>query len=138
MCIRDRYSTDEESKLRGGDLRYFTIDSKDLPAPLVKAAFALAQTGDVSTTVDGGNGLFYVIKQTGRKRAITRTFDDAKPQIRNKLYRDKRVGAQDGFVAGLRAAAKVQINEANLAKVRIDTTTPEPDDGHGHDMPGNR
>jgi peptidyl-prolyl cis-trans isomerase C len=133
-----KYSTDEESKLRGGDLRYFTIDSKDLPAPLVKAAFALAQTGDVSTTVDGGNGLFYVIKQTGRKRAITRTFDDAKPQIRNKLYRDKRVGAQDGFVAGLRAAAKVQINEANLAKVRIDTTTPEPDDGHGHDMPGNR
>src|SRR5512140_665852 len=36
-----KYTADEETKLRGGDLRYFDMTTKDLPAPVVKAAFAL-------------------------------------------------------------------------------------------------
>src|SRR5256885_164302 len=36
-----KYSQDEETKLRGGDLRYFDAATKDLPAPVVKGAFAL-------------------------------------------------------------------------------------------------
>jgi peptidyl-prolyl cis-trans isomerase C len=43
-----KYSSDEETKLRGGDLRYFDAQSKDLPAAVVKATFALVNTGDVS------------------------------------------------------------------------------------------
>lgn len=128
-----KYSTDEETKLRGGDLRYFEAANKELPAPVVKAAFTLIQTGDVSQTVDAGNGTFYVLKQTGRRKAMTKAFEDAKPAIRNKLFRDSRMKAQKDFVDGLKTAAKVEINEANLAKVRIDTSTAV-DDGHGHDL----
>lgn len=124
--LLNKHSADDEGKLRGGDLRYFTVDSKDVPAPVVAAAFALAQTGDVSDAIDGGDGNFYVLKQTGRKRAITRSFDEAKPQIRNTLYRDRRVVAQDNFVAALRAASKVDVNEANLAKVKVETSPPPP------------
>ena len=126
-----KYSTDEETKLRGGDLRYFDAANKELPANVVKAAFTLIQTGDVSQTVDAGNGTFYVLKQTGRRKAMTKAFEDAKPAIRNKLFRDSRMKAQKDFVDGLKAAAKVEINEANLARVRIDTSTAV-DDGHGH------
>nr|HEX4313044.1 peptidyl-prolyl cis-trans isomerase [Kofleriaceae bacterium] len=129
----NKYSQDDETKLRGGDLRYFDAQSKELPAPVVKAAFALANTGDVSAVVDAGNGSFYILKQTGKQHATTRSFEDAKPQIRNKLFRDKRLQAQKDFVDGLRAQAKIEINEANLAKVRIDTSAV--DDGHGHDLP---
>ncbi len=125
-----KYSADEETKLRGGDLRYMDATTKDVPANVVKAAFTLYNTGDVSTTVDAGNGTFYVLKQTGRRRSVTKTFDDAKPQIRNKLFRDKRLQAQKDFVDGLRAKSKIEINEANLAKVRIDTSQAV-DDGHG-------
>ena len=128
-----KYSTDEETKLRGGDLRYFDAANKELPANVVKAAFTLIQTGDVSQTVDAGNGTFYVLKQTGRRKAMTKAFEDAKPAIRNKLFRDSRMKAQKDFVDGLKTAAKVEINEANLAKVRIDTSTAV-DDGHGHDL----
>ena len=128
-----KYSTDEETKLRGGDLRYFDATSKELPANVVKAAFGLIQTGDVSTAVDAGNGTFYVLKQTGRRKAMTKSFEDAKPAIRNKLFRDSRMKAQKDFVDGLKASAKVEINEANLARVRIDTSTAV-DDGHGHDL----
>jgi hypothetical protein len=128
-----KYSQDEDTKLRGGDLRYFDASTKDVPAKVAQAAFALVNTGDVSQAVDAGNGTFYVLKQTGRRKAMTKAFDDAKPQIRNKLFREKRLKAQSGFVDGLRAKAKVEINEANLAKVRIDTSAAY-DDGHGHDL----
>jgi peptidyl-prolyl cis-trans isomerase C len=129
-----RYSQDEDSKLRGGDLRYLDAQTKELPAPVVKAAFALASTGDVSAAIDAGNGTWYVLKQTGRRRSMTKSFDDAKPAIRNKLFRDKRVAAQKDFVDGLKSTAKIEINDANLAKVRIDTSQ-SVDDGHGRDLP---
>ena len=128
-----KYSADEDTKLRGGDLRYFDTTTKEVPPNVVKAAFQLYNTGDVSTAIDAGNGTFYVLKQTGRRKSITKTFEDAKPQIRNKMFRDKRLQAQKDFVDGLRAKTKIEINEANLAKVRIDTSAAT-DDGHGHDI----
>jgi peptidyl-prolyl cis-trans isomerase C len=128
-----KYSADEDTKLRGGDLRYFDATTKDLPAPVVKAAFGLVNTGDVSQAVDAGGGQFYVLKQTGRRKAMTKSFEDAKPQIRNKLFRESRVKAQKDFVDNLKAKAKIEINEGNLAKVRIDTSAAT-DDGHGHDL----
>jgi len=134
----NRYSQDEDSKLRGGDLRYFSSasagDAKDIPAPVIKAAFALINTGDVSPAVDAGNGTWYVLKQTGRRKAMTKAFDDAKPAIRNKLFRDKRMAAQKDFVDALKTSAKIEINDANLAKVRIDLSQAT-DDGHGKDLP---
>jgi peptidyl-prolyl cis-trans isomerase C len=130
----NRYSQDEDSKLRGGDLRYFDAQTKEVPAPVIRAAFALLNPGDVSGAVDAGNGTWYVLKQTGRRKSMTKSFDDAKPAIRNKLFRDKRLAAQKDFVDGLKTAAKIEINEANLAKVRIDTSQAT-DDGHGRDLP---
>jgi peptidyl-prolyl cis-trans isomerase C len=130
-----KYSADEETKLRGGDLRYLDMTEKDVPAPVVKAAFGLMNTGDVSGVVDAGGGQFYILKQTGRRKQMTKGFEDAKPQIRNKLFREMRLKAQQTFIDGLRANAKVEINEANLAKVRIDTSqNPAGDDGHGRDL----
>lgn len=130
-----KYSSDEDTKLRGGDLRYFDINKadKDVPGPVAKAAFGLVNTGDVSGVVDAGNGTFYILKQTGRRKAMTKSFDDAKAQIRNKLFRDKRLQAQKDFVDGLRANAKIEVDEANLAKVRVDTSSAV-DDGKGHDF----
>jgi peptidyl-prolyl cis-trans isomerase C len=127
-----KYSADEDTKLRGGDLRYFDAQTKDVPAPVIAAAFALVNTGDVSGVVDAGNGTFYILKQTGRRKATTKSFDEAKPQIRNKLFRDKRAQAQKDFVDKLRAQAKIDIDEANLAKVRIDLSSAV-DDGRGRE-----
>ena len=128
-----KYSADEETKLRGGDLRYFDLAGHDVPPAVSKAAFALANTGDVSGVVDAGTGNFYILKQTGRRKSMTKTFDDAKAQIRNKLFRDKRLQAQKDFIDNLRAKATIEVNDANLAKVRVDTSSAV-DDGKGHDF----
>ena len=134
-----RYSTDEESKLRGGDLNYLALTgddaSKDVPRAVLDAVFALANTGDVSSAIDAGNGTFYVLKQTGRRHALTKSFEDAKLQIRNKLFREQRTAAQQKFIDDLRAQTKIEIDDASLAKVRVDTGAGSFDDGHGHTQP---
>jgi peptidyl-prolyl cis-trans isomerase C len=130
-----KYSTDEETKLRGGDLRYVDIKSTEVPPAVIKGAFALFNTGDVSPVVDAGNGTYYILKQTGRRKSMTKSLDDAKPQIRNKLFREKRLQVQKDFIEAMRAKAKITVDEANLAKVRIDTsTTPAGGDAHGHEL----
>lgn len=131
-----KYSTDEATKVRGGDLRYFARGGKDAPpGPVVDAAFALGETGKVSRAIDAGNGTWWILKQTGHRRAMTKTFDDVKPSIRSKLHREKRLSAQEEFVSKLRGAATIQINEANLGKVRIDTSAQGAADPHDHSAP---
>jgi peptidyl-prolyl cis-trans isomerase C len=136
-----QYSTDEASKTRGGDLRYFASDSKDVPAEVVKASFGLDKTGEVAGPIATKGG-FYVVKQTGRRKALSKSFDEVKRQIQNRLYRDKRTQAMEDFVANLRKAAKIAVNDDKLAKVRVDTSGAgapgmpgSPDDPHGT-LPG--
>jgi peptidyl-prolyl cis-trans isomerase C len=132
-----KYSEDEETKQRGGDLRFFTADSKDLPAPVVKAAFDLKNLGDVSAPIATEKG-FYVLKNAGERKAISKTYDDVKRQIQNRLYRDKRQQAMQDFEADLKKKAKIDIKSDALAKVRLDTSQPadlSPEMG-GAPMPG--
>jgi peptidyl-prolyl cis-trans isomerase C len=134
-----KYSVHEESKLRGGDLRYFHRSSSEVPQPVIEAAFALEKTGDVAGPIAAG-GRLYVIKQTGRKKAVVRTYEQVKRQIQNELYKDKREESQKQFVQDLRGKAKVQVFENNLKKVRVDSSTRsslEPAaDGHGSAQAG--
>jgi peptidyl-prolyl cis-trans isomerase C len=117
-----RYSTDEETKLRGGDLRYFARDAAEVPKPVIEAAFALEKTGDVAGPI-ATDGTFYVIKQTGRRKAVVKTYEQVKRQIQNDLYKDRREDSQKSFVDQLRAKAKVEVFEDNLKKVRVDTSS---------------
>lgn len=123
-----KYSTDEDSKLRGGDLRYFARESTEIPKPVVEAAFGLEKTGDVAGPI-AVDGKFYVIKQTGRRKAVVKTYEQVKRQIQNDLYKDRREQGQKQFVEQLRAKAKVELFEDNLKKVRVDTSSRAPADG---------
>jgi peptidyl-prolyl cis-trans isomerase C len=133
----DKYSLDDTTKTRGGDLRYFAKDGTDededvkVPAPVIVAAFALPQTGSVSAAIDAGNGTWWILKETGHRRPMTKSLDEVATTVRAKLARDKRVAAEDDFVAKLKESSKIEIDEDNLAKVRIDVPPQEaaaPDD----------
>jgi peptidyl-prolyl cis-trans isomerase C len=132
----EKYSQDPDTKLRSGDLRYLSRDMTDpaIPKPVVEAAFNLIKIGDVSGVVDAGNGTFYILKATGRRRAMVKTFDDAKAQIRNKLYHDKRADAQKTFIEDLKQKAQVQVFDDNLGKVKIDLSGAS-GDSHGMELP---
>ena len=76
-----KYSEDEGSKVNGGDLDYF---SRGRMVPeFENAAFAL-QPGQISDLVKSQYG-FHIIKLVDRKPAVTRTFDEVRPQIEEQL-----------------------------------------------------
>jgi peptidyl-prolyl cis-trans isomerase D len=76
-----KFSEDEGSKVNGGDLDYF---SRGRMVPEFEtAAFAL-QPGQVSDVVKSQFG-FHIIKVVDKKAAVTRTFDEVRPQIEEQL-----------------------------------------------------
>ena len=128
-----QHSTDDPSKLRGGDLRWFAADTTEVPAEVVKAAFTLEKTGEVAGPIES-KGSFYVVKQMGRRKALVKSFEEVKRQIQNRLYRDKRTKAMEDFVANLRQGAKVEVFEDKLGKVQVDTSASDPE--HPGGAPG--
>jgi peptidyl-prolyl cis-trans isomerase C len=113
------YSQDAATKDRGGDLRYFDASTKEIPREIVDAAFKLQNLGDTSEPVRTSAGLA-ILKLTGRRKALVRTFDEVKQQIRNKLYRDKRTDGMETFVKQLRERANIKVDESKLAKVQVE------------------
>jgi hypothetical protein len=77
-----------------------------------------------------------ILKLTGRRKALTRNFDEVKQQIRNKLYRDKRTDAMEQFVKNLRDKANIKIDESKLAKVQIEGVQQGQFPGPGVPPPG--
>ena len=113
--VRD-HSKDTETKLRGGDLRYFTQDGRppggrpdDPPVAeaIVAAAFALTELGEVSDPIAVGEN-FSLVKLTGSREREVRTLEQAEDGIRLRIWRERRQEAIDEFVADLRQRAHVE------------------------------
>jgi peptidyl-prolyl cis-trans isomerase C len=123
--LAKKYSEDTGSKAVGGDLRYFsrTEEGGTMVKEFSDAAFALKKPGDLSGLVETRYG-YHVIRLTDRRPAQSRTFDQVKKQIQNRLYREKRTKMFDEFVKGLREKAKIQIYEELLDLIKISPTPP--------------
>lgn len=80
-----KFSEDEGSKAKGGDLDYF---SRGRMVPEFEtAAFAL-EPGQVSDIVRTQYG-FHIIKVVDKKPGVTRTLDEVRPQIEDQLKRER-------------------------------------------------
>jgi peptidyl-prolyl cis-trans isomerase C len=123
--LAKKHSDDTGSKMVGGDLRYFsrTEEGGTMVKEFSDAAFALKKAGDLSGLVETRYG-YHMIRLTDRRPAQTRSFDQVKKQIQNRLYREKRTKMFDDFVKGLKEKAKVQINEELLDLIKIAATPP--------------
>jgi peptidyl-prolyl cis-trans isomerase C len=126
-----KYSEDEDSKPRAGDLTFFDKDSTIYPRPLVEAAFKLAEVGDVAGPIKTDKG-YHIIKLTQKKPGFARPLPEVKRQIQQRLFRDLRTKSMDEFIADLRKKTKVEIDEDKLAKVMIDSGM----NGEGPNGPG--
>ena len=116
-----RYSEDQDSKTRGGDMAPFDRGSDVLPEAAVRAAFALKSAGEITELIQTEEG-FRILRLAARVPGYSRPLIDVTAQIRQQLIQAARAKAVTDFVAGLRAQHPVAIDERNLAKVAIDTT----------------
>jgi parvulin-like peptidyl-prolyl isomerase len=114
-----KYSEDEESKARGGDLTFFDKDSTAYPKPLVEAAFKLAEVGELSPPFKTDKG-WVVIKLTQKRPGFNRPLAEVKRQIQQRLFRDTRTKKLDAFIADLKKNTKIEIHDDNLGKVVIE------------------
>jgi peptidyl-prolyl cis-trans isomerase D len=79
--LATKYSQDEVSAKKGGDLDFFP--QGQMVPEFDKAAFALAP-GQISDLVKSQYG-FHIIKVTDKKAATTRPLDEVRPQIEDQL-----------------------------------------------------
>lgn len=131
------HSLDPETRLRGGDLRYFDAQggARNAADPrvdeaLAAATFALAETGDVSEPVQVGER-WSIVKLTGLRPAQHRALAEAAPNIRLRLWRERRQGALEDLVTRLRREASVQPDYELLRKISLDPPERE-DEGDDH------
>jgi parvulin-like peptidyl-prolyl isomerase len=135
--IVNKYSEDDEAKQRAGDLGFFDKDSQRFPKPIVDAAFALAEVGDVAPPIKTDKG-WAVIRLTQKRPGFSKPLAEVKRSIQQRLFRDMRTKAMDTFVADLKKKSAIEIKEENLSKVVIDTagSTGGPAGGPMSGVPG--
>ena len=120
-----KFSEDEDSKPRGGDLTSFEKTSTLYPKPVIDAAFELKDLGDISAPIKSDQG-YHILRLTQKRPGFSRPLPEVKRQIQQRLFRDLRTKALDTFVADLRKKYSVTINEENLAKVSIEAGAGDP------------
>ena len=111
-----KYSEDADSKPRGGDLTQFDRTSTLHPQPVVAAAFALKEVGDVSELVVANKG-FAILKLSEHHPALSRSLEDAKLEIQKRLLVDLRTKRKNELVEAARKDINVEIYEDELAKL---------------------
>lgn len=133
------HSVDAETRIRGGDLRYFDAEGHtpnaadpDVPIEAVHAAFALEHVGDVSGVIEEGTR-FAIVELTGLRAAEHRTLSDADAAIRTRLWRTTRQAALETFVDGLRERIPTEVFYDRMRGIHMEapersSTDPAPSD----------
>jgi peptidyl-prolyl cis-trans isomerase C len=111
-------SEDADSRQRGGDLTQFDRATTQHPPAVVHAAFALKEVGDLSELVTTEKG-FVILKLTDRRPALTRTLDEAKPEIQRRLLEDMRAKRKREVVDEARKSIRVEIFDDQVAKLDL-------------------
>jgi len=105
--IAGKYSEDEASKSRGGDLGY--VSKGTLPPELENKIFALKEGG--ISPVAGYQGKFYVFQVIEHRPAEQKNFEQAKEMIAKRLEYEKSQEKWKNYVEGLKKEAKIDYSK---------------------------
>ncbi len=140
QAARER-SVDTETKLRGGDLRYFTREGQGINAQdaevdpaIVAAAFALSEVGDVTAQPVAVGEKFSVIKLTGRRPEEHRSYEEASQTIRLRMWRERRQTGLEDLVRQLRERYHPEIHEERMSPIHLDPPAEPAGEGEGEDQ----
>ncbi len=124
--IAQEQSLDAETRVRGGDLRYFDAQGRspsaaeaEVHAAIARATFALAEVGDVSDPIEV-DGQWSLVKLTGTRPAQHRSLDEAAEPIRLRLWRERRQAAIDELIERLRNELRVETHDELMRSIQMD------------------
>lgn len=96
----------------GGDLGWFAVD--EMPPPFGEVCFGL-KPGQISGVVSSSWG-FHVFKLLGRREAQGPNPDRLRGEAERRLRLEKQAAMQQAFLARLRNAAQIEVDEAALQR----------------------
>lgn len=113
--LAKKYSDDKATKDHGGDLGYFskTEEGGQMLKEFSEVAFSMDKINDISKPVRTKMG-FHIIRLTGKRDKITRSFEQVKTQIQHRIFKERRKKKFDDFIEDLNKNAKIEINEKLL------------------------
>jgi len=118
-AVVTEFSEDNANKASGGDLGFKTEEelAKAFSPEFAQATLALKQ-GETSGVLESPKGV-HIVKFLGQQEEVNRTFDQVKPQIVNRLTREKRQKDFQDWVKKLKDDAGVKVDEKALEAVEI-------------------
>jgi peptidyl-prolyl cis-trans isomerase C len=96
-------------------------DNARVPPEVRAAVFAIAELGAVHDKVVAAGGRFHVVRLTQTIPPHERSYEEAERSIRVKLAQDKLRAKEDDLIAELKKSVKVEIDEAALGTVKVNT-----------------
>ena len=120
-ALAPRYSDDQVSRHRGGDLGWLARGERPsrLPEAVVATGWAL-EKGAISDIIEAPEG-FYVVMKTDARDASTTPLESVQPAIRQSLLAREHKRLEDAFREETRTAAAIEIRTQALAAVTLPT-----------------
>jgi len=121
QSVAMKESKDPLSAPMGGDLRFLSKDelAKAYNPELASAAFDLKNPGDKAGPLDTPAGV-ELVKLQVKTVALSRTFDESKESIRQRMARERRSRDYDEWVKKLREGTKVVVYDQELEKIQVE------------------
>ncbi len=114
------HSEDDNTKLGGGDLQF--MSKSELSArygpDVAEHMFSAVEIGDMAIA-DAPNAVV-LFKKTGKRRAVERTLEQVKPQVRGVLLGEKRTKAFEAYVLEIEQKNGVKIDLEALPSIKVD------------------
>jgi peptidyl-prolyl cis-trans isomerase C len=125
QSVAIKESKDPLSAPMGGDLRFLSKDelAKAYNPELANAAFDLKNPGDKAGPLDTPAGV-ELVKLQVKTVALSRTLDESKESIRQRMARERRSRDYDEWVKKLREGTKVTLYDQELEKIQVEQAVP--------------
>ena len=111
-----KYSEDNGSKNRGGELGFFTFET--MVEPFAKAAFAMQKEGDISEPILSDFG-YHIIRFLGRKPAGYKAFEDVRESIYSELIAKHLDDKRNQYLQKIHNDPDLKIDQAAVDSLQI-------------------
>lgn len=127
--LTTRFSQDDLTRARFGDLRFFSrtpepspaaADTSPIPLAVRDAAFAIEDLGDVYPEPVRSAAGFHVVRLRAIRPALQRSLEEARRVIQSKLVRLRREAAVDALVEDIKSQTDVTTHLEHLDALKLE------------------
>ncbi len=126
-----KYSVDEATNSRGGDLLFFSRDGQvdgsevKVDPAVVSAAFAMQNIDQISDVIEGKDG-FHILTLMNRREKVEKPLESVREDIRQNIAREKLDRDRREFMDTLVDFSAWQVEAGELNKVVVEDVPPSP------------